>query len=324
MSPGSRHITWDAFRQQVLEPGLPARLAVGGAPPVWLSLRGRALRLSTPVPDRTKVPVSPLAQITVTCTRERGCPVLEIATEREDLYREFFFLGLGIVDMIQSRGRAPYDAFAEALATWKELLRSASRLSDDQQLGLTGELWLLDRLLDRNGPGGLDAWMGPRGEPHDFRTGRVEFEVKSTRSATRIHVVNGLRQLVPSRRCRLCVVSLQWEPAGNADGETLPSRIARVRARLASSPGALALFNDLLRDRLHYRDEDAPLYADRLRLRTAPRLIEVGPGMPRITPEMLSGPLGETSARIDDVTYQVNLEGLGVEEGSAMFKKLLP
>jgi len=307
----------------MLEPGLPARFTLGTSPPVWLSIRGRSLSLSTPVRKARALPVSPLRQIRIACGREQSATVLEMATDRDDLYREFFFLALSITDRIQARNQEPYQAFSEALDTWKQLLQAAARMSDDQQLGLIGELWTLARLVKRSGPAALDAWTGPRGEPHDFRIGKSELEVKSTRSVTRVHVINGLAQLVASRGCELYLISLQWEPAGAADGRTLPTQIADLRRDLAPSPPALALFNGLLRERLHYRDEDAPLYDERVRLRTAVRLVHVNTTCPRVTGAMIADAIGPTAARISDVTYRINVEGLGVEDGHNLFRKLL-
>ena len=323
MSANTRHLTWETFRQEMLEPGLPARFTLGTNPPVWLSIRGRSLSLSTPVSVVRAPPVSPLRQIRIACGREQSTTVLEMATDREDLYREFFFLALSITDRIQGLNQEPYQAFSEALDTWKLLLQAAAKMSDDQQLGLMGELWALKRLVSRLGAAGLDAWTGPRGEPHDFRVEKCELEVKSTRSVTRMHIINGLAQLMASRGCELYLISLQWEPAGAADGRTLPMLIADLRGDLASSPPALTLFNGLLRERLYYREEDAPLYEERLRLRTAARLVRVNKACPKVTSAMISDAIGEPAARISDVTYRINLEGLGVEDGHGLFRKLL-
>jgi hypothetical protein len=254
---------------------------------------------------------------------ERG-EHLEIGTDQEHLYREFFFLSLTIADMIQVGKRSPVEAFAQALGTWKELLQAATKMTDEQQLGLLGELWALRRMVVQNADRALDAWTGPRGEPHDFRTGKTEFEVKSTRSTSRTHVIHGLHQLVPSRGCRLYILSLQWEPAGASDGWSLPTMVAEVRDLLAASPSGASLFVRLLRDQLMYRDEDAPLYEERLRLRTAPRLIEVTAQLPSLTPPLISEAFGANAPRISDVTYRLNVEGLGLDETEKRFRQLLP
>lgn len=323
MKAASRHITWEGFRQQI-ESGVPARFAVGEKADVWLSFQGHRLALITARGKATSAPASPLRQVKIALGRERSGPTLEISTERPDLYREFFFLALGIADMIQQQARPPAEAFAAALDSWKELLRSTVKLSEEQQVGLAGELWLLLRLVRQGGAGAVDAWTGPRGEPHDFRTARNEFEVKSTRSATRTHVIHGLGQLVPSDKCKLFLVSLQWEPAGTADGSTLTELVESVRAELRGNAVQLTSFNVLLRDRLHFLDEDGHLYTEKLRMRTTPRLIAVDASFPKITREHVEVAAGAAAPRISEVTYRVNVEGLGVDEMTAAFRKILP
>ena len=311
--------TWEEFFENVIAPGVPARYALKGHPIVWISLQGGWLSLSTPIQALDSVEASPLRQIRLRVVQSTGGDELEISTNRSELFREFFFLALGIADLIQVEGKDPYLAFADALATWKLLLQAAGRLSPEQEIGLMGELWTLLRLLRESGPGALDSWTGPAGETHDFRKANVELEVKSTRSADRVHVIHGLAQMVPSDLCSLFLLSLQWERAGSASGWDLPGLIAEVSACLGGKP--LVRFQQILEDKFHFAPADAGLYTERFRLRTLPRLIKVSEDVPRLTKAMVDASL---VGRISNVSYSINVDGFGVEDGTVDFLKVLP
>ena len=55
-----------------------------------------------------------------------------------------------------------------AVANLRNLLAARTRLSEEQQRGLLGELLLLERLLLEHGPTALEWWLGPAAEQHDF------------------------------------------------------------------------------------------------------------------------------------------------------------
>ncbi len=92
---------------------------------------------------------------------------------------------------------------------------------------------------------------------------------------------------------------------------------------MTRAPNALAVFEQMLRTQRLYRDEDASLYTERVRLRTLPTLIEVTATFPRLTSDLVRDALGETAARISDVSYRINVDGLGVPEGHAEFARVL-
>jgi hypothetical protein len=91
-------------------------------------------------------------------------------------------------------------ALESSLALWRALLQTSALLSEEKQVGLAGELWLLERLLRGLGPRALDAWVGPGGQSHDFRLGDFEFEVKATSGTRRVHMINGLNQSLGTPR----------------------------------------------------------------------------------------------------------------------------
>jgi len=323
-----RHITWENFRNAFIAPGVPAVHPVHhpGRPDIHLFVDSRGARIGMHIHGVGKQHqvLSPLATAQVRLVLVGGDEVLELSTSEMGLYQQFYVLLMDVADRVQLSGRAPAVAIEEALRDWKELLREVPLLTLEAQTGLIGELWMLERLIHAHGPAAVDAWVGPSGEPHDFRIGNYEFEVKTTRMLERVHVINGLHQLVPSSGQQLFILSLQFGPGGHKAGETLPGMIARLRQHLGADASKLGRFNAGLAS-LGYRDVDAERYPAQMLLRTSPALIPVDDDCPRLTQDNVRSALGSSFAeRIRDVHYRVDLSGLGCLDGTPDFLSILP
>ena len=320
-----RHLTWENFRDTFIAPAVPAihRLARSDTM-LFVDAQARRIGLRTPV-ELPKAPLpSPLSSVLVETKNISGSSVMEISCSLEPLFQQFYAVLVDIADRIELKHLPPDAAMQEALRDWAELLKEAIVLSSEAQLGLMGELWFLARLVQRQGPSAAHAWVGPQGEPHDFRLAALEFEVKSTRLTTRVHQINSLQQLVPSSGRVLYLLSLQFEPSGAADGLSLPAMVQEVRSLLGEAPTELRLLNAAL-DRLGYLDADAARYQARLRLRSPPCLVLVDDGCPRITSDHLRSAISaDNLARIGDVRYRIDVEGLGILEGQPGFDAIFP
>jgi hypothetical protein len=319
----ARHLEWRNFRE-LIDAGVPAVQPVTGHPDVavFVDEAGSRIGLRTPAVVGQVVEPSPVAEIEVRTVNVAGLEVFEISTRASQLFAEFYAVVEEIADRMQLKGASPVAAFGETLVNWRALLRPAERMSDEQRLGLFGELLILDRILASKGPGAITAWTGPMAEPHDFRLGEREIEVKTTSSRRRSHQISSLEQLEPSPGRQLFLASLQIEPAGNAAGLSLTELVDRVRTRL--EPGTVnreSLESSLLVG-WRYSDVHGPLYQERYQLRTATALIQVTDDFPRLTPNLLAGMPG--SDRIEDVQYRVTVDGLGVADGTDQFLAILP
>jgi Putative PD-(D/E)XK family member, (DUF4420) len=320
-----RHLEWRNFRQ-VIDEGVPAVLPVSGTPPVtvFVDQDGRRIGLHTPAEDAVVPPASPLADIDVQVVTVDGRRYLEVSTSARRLFVEFYALLEELADRIQLKSVEPARALAETVANWKALLRPAERLSEDEQLGLLGELWVLERLVRVLGPAAVSAWTGPLSEPHDFRLGEVEVEVKSTLGVHRRHWINGSSQLEPTPGLTLHILSLQFEPAGAANAMTLPDQVQKVRALLGGTPSQLELFDRGLLLGWRYADEDASDYQAGRCLRSLPALIPVNATLPRITEGLVRDRFGSDAGRVDEVRYRLDVDGLGVLDGTPAFLDVLP
>lgn len=317
---------WSEFERDYVASGIPHQFVVRAAPKVTLFVDQHAARLGarfeTSGPPAGSI-VAMLDRIHVDVITGAAGPAIEIWTDADSLYDNFYRLVCEIVIAVVDEGTAPYEALAAAVSRWEALLRRPSLLSDEAQAGLFGELWLLERLICAYGAGAVDSWTGPMRQPHDFRLGDTELEVKTTSGSGRVHTINGIGQLQPSLDCTLYLLSLRLADAGTG-GRSLPEAVGAIEALLSISPTELSRFQTGL-DAVGYDPTDASRYPRRRRLRDAAVLIEVADGVPRLTADAL-GAIDARFApeRLGRIVYAVDVEGLGAADGSDAFHAIIP
>jgi hypothetical protein len=320
----SRHITWEELSKRIAAGipfvhRIPAPYAGVPALDIQVSEHGGELSLRMPVERIGALSVSPLAAVTIEVIPTSDGLMIEISARMAALFPEIYGFFVSVTDKVQLDRTDPFTALADTVDGWRQLLQAQAVLSEEAQLGLRGELIFMRRLIGQIGSSALDAWTGPQRQPHDFRAGGREFEVKTTRSTDHVHVVNGLRQLEPSPGRELYIYSLRLAPAGAYAGTTLPDEIALTRALL--SPSGRLRLDHTLRVFYGYVSEHAGLYPLRMQSAGHALIVPVDQACPRITGSMIEAM--PHAARISDVRYRVNLEGLGYPEDSPEYIAIL-
>lgn len=319
-------LDWDAFERDYIASRIPHLIVVRTTPSVVVFVDQDAARIGArfelPAHRASELPIS-LAEIHVDSVVQQGKHQLEVWTDAQSLFANFYRLITEIMFEVVDDGADPSVALTAAILRWETLLSRPSIMSDETQTGLFGELWLLERLITSSGSDALEAWVGPSGEAHDFRLGNVELEVKTTSGTRRVHTINGIGQLEPSRGCTLFLLSLKMANAGTG-GRSLPEIIVAIEHLLSTSSIALASFRTAI-TLVGYDPAKAHLYPRRRRLREAAVLIPVVDGVPRLTPDALSKiePRFVTE-RIERVVYSIDVEGLGFADGTLQFEDILP
>jgi hypothetical protein len=318
-------LTWEHLDEAV-ERGVPARIAISGEPKLELMIGERGETLALLIPSLREVSLSPrrFESIGLDYIQIDGIRYIRVFTATRSLFPEFYVLISEIADMIQIEKKDPLEAVDDRLESWQALLGVISLLSSDRQTGLMGELWVLQRLIAAIGPKAVDTWTGPLCETHDFRFGDFELEVKTTRNKRRLHVINGLEQLVASPGRRLYLLSLQFAPSNGESVFSLRNLVDAVRNLLKNAPHQLALFNSFLRDRCSYNEGHREHYCTTFHLRSNPMLIHVDDTFPRLKRENLRGALGALEQRITDLQYTVDVEALGIVDNTPEFLAVLP
>ena len=194
------------------------------------------------------------------------------------------------------------------IAKWRRFWSAATQglLSNDQQIGLWGELWFLSRWLAPAGTvaEAVSLWRGPSGSRHDFESAGFGIEVKSTRRIDGAHVVNGLEQLVEPLDGRLLLLSLQVreEPSGET---SLPSVVADVRTAIGSDYATLDTFEVMLWSAGYDDRLEAEYQKTSLRVRSQ-ALYSVSGAFPRLVPSHIVG--GTVPSGVSNVTYEIRLD----------------
>ena len=213
-------------------------------------------------------------------------------------------------DIISAATQAESEAGAVSAALsrtwrWHHLLRGGrgTLLSPEEQKGLLGELFVLERLLlpRMNALSAVMAWRGPLGAPKDFEIARVAIEAKTRRGgATPSLSITSESQLDESGvdSLFLHVVELDEAPMDGTQGVTLHDVAERIRERLLSlDPGSAGIIETRL-SAAGYRMEDD--YSSHRWLEGATRMYQVSGDFPRITS-------GEIRSGVSNVRYSVSL-----------------
>jgi hypothetical protein len=305
--PGdARHQSY-ANLEQLWGAGHPQILPLSGEPWCQLQLEPREglLRLQTvyalPEPD-----VAKLRRLSFAARMEGDREVAELVVMIGENLHGAYGLLTGIADALQVEGVPLASAVSAAVARYREVLTLRPTLTEQELIGLFGELLFLDHLISRLGPGrAIESWQGPLAEEHDFVFPDLHVEVKTTTNERRRHTIAGVNQLVPLPSRPLHLVSVQLTRTAADLGLTLASLIAAVRERLVGYSPKL----DLRLDRQGWTSEDADLYQDSWTLRSAPRAYAVDDRFPALTPRLLE-PVVPNFGLVSDVLYRVDVTDL--------------
>jgi hypothetical protein len=212
-----------------------------------------------------------------------------------------------IADELQVEKSPLAVAVAAGVDQYKDMLTTARRgLTTEEEVGLVGELMVLDYLIRTIGAGpGIDAWQGAFSEEHDFVFDDIDVEVKTTVSERRRHIIVGLSQLVPREDALLGLLSIQITRAAGTTGITLPDLIAQVR----TLAGGHAANLDRRLAMVGWSVEDTDLYPTRWTLRSVPRTYLVGTDFPAITAAGLASVV-PNAGLLSDVSYKVDVTDL--------------
>jgi hypothetical protein len=263
--------------------------------------RHRTLSLLTPavgeLPD-----VAGLRRVSAETLDLEAGPHFRLTIDAHDMHHEAYGMLLSIAQAMR-HGASFQAASLAALGNLRALLAARARLSEQQQLGLVGELLVIDALLeDAYQADVLEWWLGPLAEQHDLALPGYDAEIKTTLSERRIHVISGIGQLEPNPGRALWLVSIQLTRAGGADGFSLPGLVERVRGRIGGGV-------DRLHDRLTavgWFDDDVDLYPTRYLHRHAPAAYPVDTDFPAITPDRLHAVVPHPEL-VSAVSYRVDV-----------------
>lgn len=174
--------------------------------------------------------------------------------------------------------------FLSRIRAWQDFMdrHREDLLSREAELGLFGELTIIDRMIAAGMPARnvLDAWQGPLDSLQDFILGGGGIEVKTTLSIGGFPaIISSLEQLDDSlsQPLFLAAVRLALDPAGI----TLPAMADNIRETLHDNLAALDMFDVRLVQAGLLRTA-AERYSRRF-LHASIAILQVQHGFPRLT-----------------------------------------
>lgn len=208
-----------------------------------------------------------------------------------------------VADQLQLHDDPLAAAVATAITKHRDLFAGKAGLNAEKELGLFGELLVLDFLIRKIGAGpAVEAWQGPLSEEHDFVLSDVHLEVKTTSGEQRRHMMHGLMQLLPLRGVPLAVISIQLTRSNHEGGRTLGQMVSAVRA----ASGGHRPKVDARLEACGWDDADVELYTTFWAKRSELRAYAVDEQFPALTAARLTHVIPNLKV-ITDVSYRVNL-----------------
>jgi hypothetical protein len=284
--------------------GNPIVLPVAGTPACHLYLHPShgTIKLTTPFtppePDLAKwrrISFKPVAG-------DDG-DLAELTVLVEDSVHGAYGLLVTVADRLQLEGQPLAAAVATAIAEHRNTFAGRAALSQDMEVGLFGELLVLEDLIGRIGAGrAVQSWQGPLSEEHDFVFDAVHLEVKTTSGEQRRHMLHGFTQLVPLRGVPLALVSVQLTRSNAQGGRTLAQLVATLRTEAG---GYRPEVDDAL-DASGWSDDDVDLYTTYWTKRSEVRAYSVDDRFPAITRDRLSQVVPNLSV-VSDLSYRVDV-----------------
>lgn len=322
-----RHVSWDHIAE-ILATGAPAIQRLPGTPEcqILIGAAGQEITLRIPVSDKARPDPLRERELVLRTTKDGDQSYLELSTPNPELFKDFYTFACLVVDRVQLEGVEPLRAINETIRAWAELIRPRPRLTRENEIGLIGELWFLRYIADQLGwATAIGCWKGAESEEHDFGLPTVDVEIKTTVGETRQHLISSLTQMVPSPGRPLFLLSIQITAATADQRETcrLPTMVDEARSEAGKAGAGTAERLEILLENLKWRDDNHDLFPDHFRLRSEPALVPVNERFPALVPPLLSGLGDDLVARILQVTYRVNVEGLGCNLGSDDGTRLL-
>jgi hypothetical protein len=183
---------------------------------------------------------------------------------------------------------------------WLSFMTKGSEiLSQEEELGLVGELETLYSLISLNIPINevLNSWKGPLDGLKDFEIGNGAIEIKSTLSNKGfIGKINSLEQLDDSEKSPLFLNGYRFSI--DSLGKTLTERINLVREQLNDYPAELSRFNNLLL-RIGYLESEKENYIRKFKTENVFFWL-VDENFPRLVP-------GNIAVNIRQAKYEIDL-----------------
>jgi hypothetical protein len=229
---------------------------------------------------------------------------LDLACLRADLIHVFASLTVDVCARLAQQPAEPLEAVRAVMDEWRALLeRERTAWTRARCAGLFAELVVLRMILASNSHA-LDAWTGPYGAAHDFRSPGRAIEVKATAGAEgRLVRIHGSDQLEQPSDGELHLAWFRLEDGRAGKGESVRAVLEAVAGEVGN-PRRWVEYLDLLGlPPTEHSEVDRRAFVV-----VEQRWYGVGPGFPRIVPTSFAA--GAVPAGVGAVEYLVDLDAV--------------
>lgn len=233
---------------------------------------------------------------------ETGREAIALVRDLEGAQDLFAMMAVNVLryveTMHQTGSRIVLDAFLLRVREWQDFMTNRRRkpLSPERQVGLMGELLMLERIGEhlRHDALALGCWQGPMKGAQDIHLENGAIEVKSTvRTGNFVARINSIEQL-DTERFPMFLVAFRFD--ANEDGRTLPEAVVSLRERMMAA--GVASQCEALLALAGYFDEHADQYGRRL-TQMEVRCLPVNGDFPCLRRSTLPAPIRRTVYDID-------------------------
>ena len=281
--PPVGHVSYSPFPDGVEESG-----AVLGLTP------DRLLLLAIPIPEDDEPLIKNLRHLRFDRQEHnlRGESVvcIEVRLLTGKFQQQFLALAAEIIEAVNDMLDYPSRAVAFAVGRWEELMRGTTERRHAEEVGLFGELLVVEHLAKLDQLQRSALWHST-GELHDFANRQEEIEVKTTMSAdSSVVEVSLLDQLADLPGQGLTMVHVRIEESD--DGRTTSELIDSINSQITDPNHFDKILHDqgwrIGRDERRFRELAIDLY-------------EIDETFPRLTPNDVNLPSGI------DLKYSIDL-----------------
>lgn len=218
---------------------------------------------------------------------------------------------LASVSAAKSQEQRAYYQFLSRIKSWQQFMERPrdKRLSEEEELGLFGELFMVNRFLDCGVPPSvvMECWKGPVNGLRDFMGETHDVEVKATISPNGFPAqISSLEQLDDVAGRSVLLVALRFSLQDAAP--SLPSMVDTIRQK-AGDEGRIGLERNLLL--AGYNDAHASEYVRGFELMNE-RIFRMEEAFPRLTRS--TAPLAVRAAKYELDLDLVDIATVDLEE----------
>lgn len=224
--------------------------------------------------------------------------VISCSEENFEVFVIFADEFLKLIDLKGAEG-----AFYQTFKEWKKFwMGKRPPLSLEEQRGLFGEIYVLDKLHDLTEGTILEAWKGPLNGLHDFESDRMNLEIKTTTREPPVIRVSLIEQLTPLKSKNFFLIVVQM--AGQDSGMSLVNLIENVRERISVDESNLKTYEDKLK-RARYQKQHELYYGTKFSIRNV-LFCPIDDDSPVLRSEII----GRVPGTVTRIGYDLNISGL--------------